>query len=324
MVVSEEIAGERSPRRQASVAAPGFREPLWAWGLLAVLVVLTFVTYTRIGPEQLYQVSRGGVAGGLGRTLVELNFPVAIAAIPILGLCAARIRRPAAAALAAVGVVLRASVAVIFDKSDLDARPANALPALGVAVAVALTVWALRTGGLGASRGFSQGDAVRIALAVAACLVSIPWLFAEAGFYAPEPILADEVVSREIVVDGVPTAETLPAVHLGSHHGTDGIVLLLSALLLSRGLPSIRGRLGAWISGSLALMLAYGAIIATEDFWLEQVVKRGTVDRTIPDLTLPSLSWGWLAILLVAVVVEVAWFRPERSSRAAVPAPATP
>ena len=48
------------------------------------------VTYSRIRPEELYHVSRSGLAGGLGRALVFLNFPAALAAIAIVLLVADR------------------------------------------------------------------------------------------------------------------------------------------------------------------------------------------------------------------------------------------
>src|SRR5215210_1073356 len=315
MVVRAEIAGT-TPRSATSVAAPRLTEALSVWALNAALVVLTFVTYTRMDPEELYHVSRSGLAGGAGRALVELNYPVALAAIPILAICAARLRRRTASALAAVGLALCALVPFTVDQSHLDARPVNAAPAAGVAIAVALTVWALRDSGLGERPGRLAGDRLRVAAAAIALLVSIPWLFAEAGFYAPDPVYADEIVPEP----GSAGEETLRAVHLGSHHGTEGIVLLLTALVLSRAVGALRGRLAGWVSALLALMLAYGTAIAAEDFWHEQVVKRGAVEWRLPTMTLPSLSWGWLGIVVAAAAIEVLWFRRERSIRT-VPAP---
>lgn len=259
------------------------------WALYGVFAALTFVTYTRLPPEALYNVSREGVEGGASRTLVFLNFPVAFAAIGVLALVGGR--------LAWVGIVLCAVAAVpgVLDLDDLDARPINVVPAVGVAIALALTV--LRGDRL--RDRARPGDPLRIALGLALALISVPWLFAEAGFFAPDPIFSEEV----------PPGETLAAVHLGGHHGTYGALLALSALLLSRVARS------AWASGYIALMLAYGTALAVEDFWHEQVVKRGSVDWKLPSLIEPRLSWGWLAIVLAAAAVELAWFRRERSPR---------
>ena len=307
MNASPELVVQAPSEPRAVVAT--LRDPLAViWALHGVFLALTFATYVRIDPGELYNVSRGGLAGGAGRTLVELNYPVALAALPVLGLCAARLGRPAASMLAAVGVALCALVPFTVDQGDLDARVVNALPALGVMIAAALTVWALREGGLGRSQGTLPGDPLRLVLAVTTVLVSIPWLFAEAGLYAPDPIFADEIVPE-------PGAPALAAVHLGSHHGTEGAVLLVTALVLSRLLPSVRGRLAGWISASLALMLAYGTAIAAEDFWHEQVAKRGAVEWRLPNMTLPSIGWGWLGIVVAAVSIELLWLRRERSPR---------
>ena len=259
------------------------------WSLYGVFAVLTFVTYTRLPPEDLYNVSREGIEGGASRTLVFLNFPVAFAAIAVLALVGGR--------LAWAGIVLCAVAAVpgVLDLDDLDARPINVVPALGVAIALALTV--LRSDRLRDRP--RRGDPLRVGLGLVLALISVPWLFAEAGFYAPDPIFSEEV----------PPDETLAAVHLGGHHGTYGALLALSALLLSRVARS------AWASGYIALMLAYGTALAIEDFWHEQVVKRGSVDWKLPSLIEPSLGWGWLAIVLAAAAVELAWFRWERSPR---------
>jgi hypothetical protein len=275
---------------------------LLVWSLLSAFAVLTFVTYSRLPAADLYSVSREGLAGGASRTLVFLDFPVAFAAIGILAVCARRAWRPATA----LGMALCAVAAVpgVLDLDDLDARPVNGVPAAGVAVALGVTGWALRRGGLGASDKLLLGDRLRIGLTVALLLIAVPWLFAEAGFYAPDPIYAEEI----------PSGEDHAAVHLGGHHGTYGVLLSLSALALSRV------RIGAWASGYLALMLAYGMTIAAEDFWLEQVVKRGAVDSRIPSLLEPELELGWLGILAAAAVIEVGWFRRERRLRPRTPA----
>lgn len=294
--------GQAGPR-EPSVASPSLREVLVVWALLGAFALLTFVTYARLPAADLYNVSRDGRAGGASRTLVFLNFPVAFAAIGILAVCARRVWRPGAA----LGMALCAVAAVpgVLDLDDLDARPVNAIPAAGVAVAAALTAWALRRGGLGASNKLLLGDPVRIGLAVALALISIPWLFAEAGLYAPDPIYADEV----------PAGEKLAAVHLGGHHGTYGVLLALSALALSRA------RVRAVASAYLALMLTYGLAIAAEDFWHEQIQKRGTVDWTFPSLLEPDLEWGWLGVLAAAAAVELLWFRRERRTTREAPAP---
>ena len=165
-----------------------------------------------------------------------------------------------------------------------------------------MTVVAVRTAGVHATPG-ARGDWLRVALAVLLALIAVPWIFALLGFYAPDPIYADEPSPDEPIT----------AVHLGGHHGFYGVLIALSGLALSRTLPSFRDRrLTAASSAVLALALAYGVANALQDFTLEQLWKRGAIDWRPPSVLMPAISWGWLVILGVAVVVELAWFRRER------------
>jgi hypothetical protein len=61
------------------------------WALLFATAVVIVVTYSRLPPEELYNVSADGLAGGLGRALVFLNYPVSLVAIAIAWLAAERI-----------------------------------------------------------------------------------------------------------------------------------------------------------------------------------------------------------------------------------------
>jgi hypothetical protein len=261
------------------------------------------VTYTRLEPEALYHVSVDGLPGGLGRTLVFLNYPTALVAVALVAIAADRLppsRGVIAASGIAVALCLLVVVPGVVDQGDLDAKPVNALPAAGVAIALALT--AAAHGRVPAGRRLSA-DSVRVAAAVALAIAAVPWLFAETGFYAPDPILADEIQP----------GETLPAVHRGHHHGTDGVLLALTALALTRTLPRFRHRrLLALTSAYLALMLAYGAMNAAQDDWLEQVVKRGWTDAEIPEVLRPDLSIAWGVIVAGAAALELGWLRRER------------
>lgn len=287
---------------------PALREALAIWVVLAAIGAATFVTYARLPPDVLYHTTVEGLAGGASRTLVYLNYPVALAALGVLPPAVDRLlpRAPRlVAGLAVAAALLCAVVGVpgVVDPGDLDAKPLNALPALGVALAVVLFAWALREGGVGPSNRRARGDRLRIALAALLAVLSIPWLFAEVGFYAPWPFLTETV----------PPGEELAAVHLGRHHGMDGVLLALAALGLSRSLDGFRAsRLGHAAAAVLSLMLAYGFTIAAEDFWLEQVVKRGLTDARLPNVVQPGLSPAWGLIVVAAAVIFALWFRPRR------------
>src|SRR5919205_1309922 len=72
------------------------------WAMLGVVAVEIVVTYSRIPPAELYSVSGTGLGAGCGRALVFLNFPVALAALPVIALAADRLR----SAPALVGAVV--------------------------------------------------------------------------------------------------------------------------------------------------------------------------------------------------------------------------
>ena len=152
------------------------------WAMFAVVAVEIVVTYSRIPPAKLYSVSGTGLGAGFGRALVFLNFPVALAALPVVALAADRLRRAPALVAAVVAAGLCAVVfrPGVVDQYDLDARRVNALPAAGVALAVALSLAA----GLHRER-------VRIsAVPGLLLLLAIPWLAADLGFHLDGVLLA--------------------------------------------------------------------------------------------------------------------------------------
>jgi hypothetical protein len=281
------------------------REALVIWALVVVNVVLTGVTYARLPPKDLYNTDVGGLRGGLGRALVEVNFPIALIAVGLLTVAANALyetHRRLVAWVSVIAIPLCALTAIVVDQGDLDAASRNVLPAIGVALVAALTVVAVRTAGVHATPG-ARGDRLRLVLAVLLALIAVPWIFALLGFYAPDPIYADEPSP----------GEPIAAVHLGGHHGFYGVLIALTGLALSRALPSFRDRrLTAAASAVLALAVAYGVANALQDFTLEQFWKRGTIDWKPPSVVTPAISWSWLVVLGVAVLVELAWFRRER------------
>jgi hypothetical protein len=92
----------------------------------------------------------------------------------------------------------------------------------------------------------------------------------------------------------------------------DGVLCALAALALSRQLARLHAARPARVTaGLLALLLVYGVANAFVDGWNEQIWKRGTTDQKFSGVTLPSLSWGWAAIVALAVLVFVLWFGRE-------------
>lgn len=267
------------------------------WGLFGIVTVEIVVTYSRIPPDELYHVSGSGVAGGLGRALVFLNFPVALAALPLIALAADRLRnRPAAVATAIVSAGLCAVVfwPGVVDEADLDARPINALPAAGVALALLLTALS------GLFRVRARIHPGVAAFSVLLLLLAIPWIAAELGFYLDGVPVLGRVFLTGTVYEGH------PAVHYGHHHGMDGVLLTLTALaavpLVRRArLRPLRIAAGMYVG----LQIAYGLANMANDGWLEQLVKRGWVDTAIPSVLNPAVSLAWLGIVLAALVFSL-------------------
>jgi hypothetical protein len=288
---------------------PGLAEALIVWALFGLTTLAVLVTYWRVPADELYHTSGSGLGAGVSRALVYLGYPVSIAAIPLAVIAAARLATRWAWLTAGIAIVLCATIGIpgVIDQANLDARPVNSFAAAGVGLAFALTVLALVREGVGSSAPFGPADGLRIGAAVALLLVALPWIFAELGFYVSDaPLLGRIFLAKEVAPSGG-GEPSLRAVHLGSHHGMDGTLLAISALALSRVPRRLGSRAGEIaLTGYLALMLVYGLANALQDFWTEQLFKRGTVSVQIPSLIRPSASWAWAAMIAAAVTICLA------------------
>jgi hypothetical protein len=279
------------------------REVAAVWGLAAASLVAVLVTYSRLNAAELYNVSGSGARGGLGRAVVELDFPVALVALAVLAVVAETLPRPAraVAALAALGCVVVVVPGVVRE-SDLDVRWINAVPALGVALAFACSLLARGP----ASPRRARGDRLRVALALVLVVLASPWIAAELGFYLDGvPVLGRLFQTGRIV-----SFHDAPhhAVHHGVHHGLQGLLLVLTALLLSRVVAGGGSRWNKARTFLLALVLAYGLGNIANDDWLEQIAERGWSGYAIPSVLEPAANSAWLAVLVLAVVIWLAWF----------------
>jgi hypothetical protein len=294
---------------------PGLVEALFVWALWGLAALAVFITYWRIPPAELYNTSGTGALAGASRVVVYFGYPVAIAAVPLAFIAGARLatRWAYGAATAATLLCFTIGIPGVIDQGDLDARPVNAFAAVGVGIALVLTLAALVRHGVGRSPPWTSMDWLRVLAALVLLLAALPWIFAEVGFYISDtPLLGSIFMAKEVVPS--PGGEpSLHAVHLGSHHGMDGTLLAISALALfrvPRRLVSRAGRIA--LSAYLSLLLVYGLANALQDFWTEQLVKRGTVSAVIPSLIRPSASWAWAAMLLAALAICLAVSRVAR------------
>jgi hypothetical protein len=272
----------------------GLLDVVAVWALFALAALAVLITYSRVPPAELYNTSVGGLRGGAGRTLVFLNYPLALVAVAIIVVCADRLADGRRGIIAAPASSTR--------------ETSTRSPSTSCRRSASRSPWRSRSPS-GPTAGLRRRRAIGYVWCWRSRLVlAIPWFFAEAGFYAPDPIYADE---RPETTSG---EQTLAAVHLGFHHGTAGVELALAALLLSRTIARFtQRRLAVAASAYVSLMLAYGIANAVQDAWGEQVVKRGWTTAAIPSLLLPSLSPWWALIVAATVLVWLTWFRPARA-----------
>ena len=274
------------------------------WLPLMLVAVAIVVTYARVPPHELYHVSGSGLDAGLGRALVFLNWPVAVATLPLIALAADRLREQRlAVAAAVVAAVLCAFVAWpgVVDQADLDPKWMNALPALGVVLGLGLAAAA------GLFRTRARADALLVVVLVLLLVLTLPYIAADLGFFLDDvPALGSLFITGKVVVGE-------PAVHHGHHHGMDGALLVLAALATIPALKDCRSRrLGIAVAAYLGIELVYGLTVLVNDDWLEQIVKRGWTSVEVPNVIHPAVNFGWLWIL-VAGGALAAWIcRRER------------
>jgi hypothetical protein len=286
--------------------------PWEVWAVLVLLVLdgaAVIATYSRFPATELYNVHHSGIAAGFGRELVALNFPFALIGIALAGLAWPRLH----GALRIAGVAAIALCAVVYlavDQANLDAKPLNAVPALGLALAVALVLVV----GVSDARQV-RGDRLRIALAVVLLFFSAPLIAAELGYFLDGVPFLGWFFETGRLTSQPGVAGLHHAVHHGQHHGWEATMLSLTALAFSR-LPRPRV-----LDAYLALMLVYGVGNLVNDDWLEQVVKRGWTSREVPSILTPAANWGWAAVLVGTVLIWRLWFRqPKRTTPAAASA----
>ena len=288
------LGGRRAPH--ATSDGPGLQEALIAWAAFAIVAAGIWITYARLPADDLYNVTGTGVAAGASRTLVFLGWPVALAAVGLEAIAVERLlagplapaARIAAAAAAVASVALCATIGWpgVLDPNDLDARPANVPAALGVGLALALTLAAARLRGVGTYTPLTRGDRLAIAAAPVVVLLSIPWILAGVG------------------------VEMTDAVHLGNHEGIDGVLLAATAFGLRRPVRRMRPTLLRPLTGAyLALIATYGLAVAADDFWIEQVQRRGMVEHGLPYVLKPGPRPAWAALLAAAALAYAVAFR---------------
>ena len=295
------------------------REVVAIWLMWAVIAAAVWVTYARLPAIDFYNVSGTGLGAGAARVLVLLGWPIAIAAVGLLGITTDRLlalqassrERQIVVASALVSLGLCATIAWpgVITQSNLDAKPSNILAATGDGIAVALAITAVARGGLGQRIPLVRGDRVSLVVIGLIAIAATPWTLANLGIYAGDiPGLSHIFMSKQILPE--PGHPHLHAVHLGNHEGLDGWLLAATALTLRRTLPTMRPtRLRTTLALYLALMLCYGLMVAANDGWNEQIVKRGWTGYGLPSVITPTFSGGWAFLLALTALAYLTIFR---------------
>jgi hypothetical protein len=297
----------------------GLAEVWIVWFLFGLSAVAVFETYWRFPPQDLWKVMNTGFVGGAGRAFVFISFSAALAAVAVLAIVSDRLEDRRADLVALVSLVLCATVAYpgVQTESHLDPKWSNTFAVVGVALALALTVWAARSGRPERVLTSLAGDRARLVVGGVSLFFAAPYIAAELGCLLDGiPVLGWIFQTGKITPE--PGSGNLhAAVHHGHHHGMDGFLLAMAALLLSRQLGGIRRPVQRTLTAAyLSLMLVYGLTNQANDLWDEQIVKRGWTSWQIPNVLHPAASAAWAAMVAVAALFYFAFFSsPSRRAR---------
>jgi hypothetical protein len=259
----------------------------------------------------------GGLADALRQVEMFLRHPVAPAAVPVGVMALVRLGDDAWPALCRAAPAVGAMAVLSRRAAGGRLRPATLVASSSVTIGLWLTGEALRARGVGGVAPWGGGDGVRVGVGLGVVALAVPWLLADFGVYAGDvPIVRRVYLSKQ----RLPAGAGGPAVHLGHHHGMDGALLVWTGLLLSRQIGGFRAGVGReGMTLLLAFLIVYGLARAAEDFWSEQVVKRGWVTLRLPPLVVggkPTSGRAWGGLLGLTVVAG-RWLRggsaPRRS-----------
>ena len=210
------------------------------------------------------------------------------------------------------------------DEADPDSRPISVVALIAVSGVIVLTLAVARSGGFERRRTRLPGDRVRAVLFGILVAAAIPWLAALIGVSLDHVPGLNSMFLSDSFVDQPGVSGLHPAVHAGLHHGLCGVLLVTSALWLSRGLGGVGNMAHRRVlAGYLSLLIAYGGANALQDFWLEQIVKRDAVGWQFPYMLQPKTSWAFAIVLAAAAVIYMSVMRPGAILNRAGPADPT-
>ena len=284
------------------------------WALYGAEAIAVFVTHARLSAAGEPEAGRFDPIRGARQDLILMRHPVlpSVAAFVPIALSRLPPRQvvPSLALGAVAGGIGGLAVWRGAARLRVPIKRVDAFAEAGVAAALAVTVRSARVAGIGPVDRWIEGDAARLAVAAGLVGVGLPWITADLGVYVEDvPVVGAPFLSRE----RLPQGSSEPAVHLGHHHGNDGVLLALTALTLSRTLVRLRpASVREGLSLYLAGLFVYGVARAAEDAWNEQVVKRGWTSLKLPlvvEQGRPVQPRYWGGMLAAATLLHRRWFR---------------
>jgi hypothetical protein len=285
---------------------------LWAWyGAEATAV---FFTHARLSATGEPEPGRFDPIRGAKQVLIFVRHPVLPSAVAFVPIALSRLPPgqvvPSLGLGSVAGGICGVAVWLGSARRAMPIKANDALAIAGVATALAVTVRSVRVAGLGPVDRWTDGDAARLVVSAGLVTVGLPWILADLGVYVEDvPVAGAPFLSRELL----PPGSSQPAVHLGHHHGIDGVLMALTALALSRTLARVRpASVREGLSLYLAGLFVYGVARAAEDAWNEQVVKRGWTTVKLPlvvEQGRPVRPRLWGGMLAAATLLHGRWFR---------------
>ena len=156
---------------------------------------------------------------------------------------------------------------------------------------------------------FKKRNIVRVIGIAVILFFALPWVFALVGIYISDiPGLGLIFLSRDVY-------HGLPAVHLGSHHGTWAYQFGILAIIFTVALDSpyyIKNKLSrTLIVGTIIFLAGYAIVNGLEDGLNEQILKRG-IDLLLYNVikAIYSNTLGFYSVLaVIIIVVMIFWYR---------------
>lgn len=279
------------------------------WLLFAGVCVEVLVAYTKTKPGELIGVPRTGLSVAVTDAIGFLAFPTGLIAVGVAIAIGNRLRGAtawiAAACAVAVAVAFIAPGIAESEEVEVVLNFPRVVAAVGVITLMALTFHAATADGIARFSPSRRGDFVRVAIAGTIVFGALPWFAADLTLSLDRVPGLSRVFLTDVLRSEPGRAGLNPAVHDGHHHGMDGALLALAAIAFSRLIGGLRRWRRVALAAVAGFLFAYGSANALQDFWLEQVVKRGASNFLFPKMMAPSLGVPFMLIVAAATLLTV-------------------